>query len=67
MMKYLLAIVAGTLLVTYAWGWCLHVPDKEMTPQEYTMHYYHEAYDLGLYLIEEAKKPLLRPKTTELS
>ena len=66
-MKYVLIIVTGTLLVTYAWGWSLHVPDKEMTPQEYTMHYYHEACDLGLYFIEVIKKPLLRPKTTELS
>jgi hypothetical protein len=73
-MKYFLIIVAGTLLVTYAWGWSLHVPDKEMTPKEYTEHYYLETRDLGLYFFDEAKKlvrfskkDIVRPKDAEMS
>ena len=73
-MKLLLIVVTGVLFLTYAWGWSLHVPDKEMTPREYTKHYYLEVCDLGLYFFDEAKKliqfsgkPISRPKAAELS
>ena len=55
-MKLLLIIFLGVLLATYMWGWTRHVPDKEMTPMEYTDHYFRDVWDLGLFFADETKK-----------
>ena len=72
-MRLLLIVILGVLLVTYAWGWLVHVQDGMMTPSNYTEYYVREAKDDLGYFLEGlkkitafAKKPLARRQEFEL-
>ena len=71
-MRLLMAIILGVLLVTYAWGWLIHVSAGSMDTRRYTRYYLREVSDQIDFILEEtekavdfAKKPLMRPKAFE--
>ena len=71
-MRLILVIIAGVFLVTYSWGWVIHVQDGLMGTKRYTEYYLNEVNDQIHYLIEESgkiiafvKKPL--PERKEFS
>ena len=55
-MKLILIIAAGVFLVTYAWGWLIHVQDGPMDTGRYTQYYGNEVKDQLGYFVEEAGK-----------
>ena len=64
-MKLLLTIIAGVFLLTYAWGWVIHVQDGFMDTHRYTEYYLNEVKERTLYFVKEpgkiiewVKKPL---------
>ena len=71
-MRLFLIIITGVLLVTYAWGWVLHVPDGQMDTPAYSEYYWQELKDQVQFVVKEAemiieisKNPLPRPKEME--
>ena len=72
-MRNILMLIVGVFVVTFAWGWILHVYQGNMDTKSYTAYYLHEVNDRIHHTIEKAervidkvKKPLPARKEFEL-
>ena len=72
-MRSLLILIMGVFLVTFAWGWVLHVYQGRMDARSYAAAYWHEINNRVHPYIEKAgrvidkvKKPLPARKEFEL-
>ena len=72
-MRLLLIVITGVFLVTYAWGWFVHVHDGLMTTGHYTQHYCEEVRDDVRFCLHEmarlaafVKAPVVRPEDFQL-
>ena len=66
-MRGILMWVGGVVLVTYSWGWYLHVQRGPMDTSRYTAYYLHQITDTAHAIVEKsgnllnfAKKPIPR-------
>jgi len=57
-MRLLLMIIVAVFLVTFAWGWVIHVHNGQMDIKSYTEFYWREVNDQFHYLVQEAEKAI---------
>ena len=64
-MRFILTVIVGLFLVTYGWGWYVHVHGGSMGLARYTEYYgrevsdqFHHFLEKAGKVIEDIKKPL---------
>ena len=72
-MRNLLVLIVGVFLVTFAWGWVLHVYQGNMDTRSYAATYWrevnhrmHRYIEKAEIIIDKLKKPLPARKEFEL-